>query len=459
MKKSLVSRTRRFTHFQILCYALERWTRTQHEKLFGKNNWVGSKIHHNTELWWALSTESRWNSTGIFPRSSSTIQEFMNQIGDMAQFQGRIIFVSMYNDIIWWNNDNEQECIANATLVSLFAKKNFQQDVDHSSDLDQKKVVFYLQRKTTRRMGQSRRADDDQINAEKADTQSSEPQVHCLEERLKAKEVENYLFTSVPIGTKLRLYFEQLFLWMSSVSTEQSQMCEEYGSCQTRTGRPVLAGQSDPLFEPANLLLMTPRFSTEIPAQENWVQKYKERMERLSQKDLLTELYWCRILESSWSRTVLHDKAQWRVLTIYRNSDMSWVHFATRRKFNQNWTRVSSHNQLLARKYGVEISIESVITDKSHSWSEFLMDWTSWSQTWSTKRTTTTSRRPLRRRQKHLRWKRMYLLLQADQRLKQIQEDLPPHAHLQELYLVVTEHGLILNQERNPIKHTQWQHG
>ena len=69
------------------------------------------------------------------------------------------------------------------------------------------------------------------------------------------------------------------------------------------------------------------------------------------------------------------------------------------------------------------------------------MDWTSWSQTWSTKSTTTTSRRPLRRRQKHLRWKRMYLLLRTDQRLKQKHKDLPLFAHLQELHLFVKEYG------------------
>ena len=50
--------------------------------------------------------------------------------------------------------------------------------------------------------------------------------------------------------------------------------------------------------------------------------------------------------------------------------------------------------------------------------SEFLMDETSWSQTWSTKSTATTNRKPLKRRRK-------CLLLQADQRLKQNQEDLP----------------------------------
>ena len=32
--------------------------------------------------------------------------------------------MSMFNDIIWGSTDNERECIANSTLVSLFAKKN-----------------------------------------------------------------------------------------------------------------------------------------------------------------------------------------------------------------------------------------------------------------------------------------------------------------------------------------------
>ena len=78
-------------------------------------------------------------------------------------------------------------------------------------------------------------------------------------------------------------------------------------------------------------------------------------------------------------------------------------------------------------------------------------------QAWSTKSTTTTSRIPLRRRRQHLRWKRMYLLLQVDQRLKQKQENQPLLAHLQELYTFVKEYGLILNQELNPIKRTQLQ--
>ena len=41
----------------------------------------------------------------------------------------------------------------------------------------------------------------------------------------KAKEVENYEYTSVPMAVRLKLFFAQLFLLISSVSTEQSQIC------------------------------------------------------------------------------------------------------------------------------------------------------------------------------------------------------------------------------------------
>ena len=69
-----------------------------------------------------------------------------------------------------------------------------------------------------------------------------------------------------------------------------SDLCDEHSACQTRTVRPVLAGQTDPLFEPARLLMTTPTPSTEIPAQEDLLQKYKERVGRLSQQERLIKL-------------------------------------------------------------------------------------------------------------------------------------------------------------------------
>ena len=85
--------------------------------------------------------EFEWN---IFPgyttlQLCNKVQEFMSKMSDPPEeFTGRIIFMSMFNDISWGSEDNEQECIANATIVSVFAKKDFQQDVGHSSDLGQR---------------------------------------------------------------------------------------------------------------------------------------------------------------------------------------------------------------------------------------------------------------------------------------------------------------------------------
>ena len=68
------------------------------------------------------------------------------------------------------------------------------------------------------------------------------------------------------------------------------------------------------------------------------------------------------------------------------------------------------------------------------------------SRTWATRRTTTTSRKLLRCSSKILRWKQMYLLLRADQRLKQNNKDPLLPAHPQELYPSGKESGLMLSQ-------------
>ena len=62
-----------------------------------------------------------WN---IFPgfttlQLCNRVQEFMSKMSDPSEFKGRIIFMSMFNDISLGSQDNEKECIANSTLVSL----------------------------------------------------------------------------------------------------------------------------------------------------------------------------------------------------------------------------------------------------------------------------------------------------------------------------------------------------
>ena len=103
-------------------------------------------------------------------------------------------------------------------------------------------------------------------------------------------------------GGKLSIYYcadgrtiETVFRTIISVDQFSiygavSDFCEEYSTCQERTGRPVLAGQSDPLFAPADSLIMTPTPSIESLAQENLLQKHKERVERLPQQDRVIKI-------------------------------------------------------------------------------------------------------------------------------------------------------------------------
>ena len=92
----------------------------------------------------------------------------------------------------------------------------------------------------------------------------------------------------------------------------------------------------------------------------------------------------------------------------------------------------------LQGKYWVEISIESVNKDNSHSWVRIthgLNKLVCGSRSYATtRRTTTTSRKPLRCSSKILRWKRMFLVLRSDQRPKQNHKEVFLPAHPQKLY-------------------------
>ena len=73
-------------------------------------------------------------------------------------------------------------------------------------------------------MGQSRRNDDDTIYLKRT------PSFPCHESIVprnahKQTKVENYQYNSALMVERLELLFAQLFLLISSVSTEQSQIC------------------------------------------------------------------------------------------------------------------------------------------------------------------------------------------------------------------------------------------
>ena len=71
-------------------------------------------------------TEFKWN---IFPGFDTLqlygkVKDLLSRLGETPEtFTGRILFMSMFNDISCGTKDNERECLANAKIVSIFAKK------------------------------------------------------------------------------------------------------------------------------------------------------------------------------------------------------------------------------------------------------------------------------------------------------------------------------------------------
>ena len=71
-------------------------------------------------------TEFEWN---IFPGFDTLqlygkVTDLLSRLRETPEnFTGRILFMSMFNDISCGTKDNEQECLANAKVVSVYAKK------------------------------------------------------------------------------------------------------------------------------------------------------------------------------------------------------------------------------------------------------------------------------------------------------------------------------------------------
>ena len=158
-----------------------------------------------------------------------------------------------------------------------------------------------------------------------------------------------------------------------------SDLNEEYKSCHVRKERPVLVGQSDPMFVRSSSLMKTLTPSTDDPAQQGLLQEYQERVERLSQQyrvikfctdaGFLTTVdvgqYFMTIDIGEFSQFT--DSVACPEYTLPRDENSSdpkgWIRGST--KIGHVLEVTTSY---LQGKYGVDIKIESVNKDNSHSW-------------------------------------------------------------------------------------------
>ena len=113
---------------QILCCASGGSLNIQIQTKLGRTELQGSRPRKATEIMTVSMepTEFEWN---IFPGFTTLqlcdkISDLLSHLGQTPEsFTGRILFMSMFNDISCDRNGNKEECLANARVVKVLAKR------------------------------------------------------------------------------------------------------------------------------------------------------------------------------------------------------------------------------------------------------------------------------------------------------------------------------------------------
>ena len=149
-------------------------------------------------------TEFEWN---IFPgfdtlQLCGKVTDLLSRLRETPEtFTGRILFMSMFNDISCDKKDNEEECLANAKVVSIFAKKFGIGQWSFIGPSSEKKW-YSMEEKSPQ--GIWRRC---WWNSPRADVQFSVQRLHCPGVSSKAKDTENCRFILLQTKKQVRLFF------------------------------------------------------------------------------------------------------------------------------------------------------------------------------------------------------------------------------------------------------------
>ena len=133
------------------------------------------------------------------------VTDLLSKLGEAPEtFTGRILFMSMFNDISCDRNGNEEECLANARVVKVHAKPFGIGQLSFIGPGSEKK---WYSGEENSPQGAWDHIADEMLFSQKADILFSAQRLHCPGVSSKAKDTENCRFTVVPIRKQLRLFF------------------------------------------------------------------------------------------------------------------------------------------------------------------------------------------------------------------------------------------------------------
>ena len=233
--------------------------------------------------------EFEWN---IFPgfttlELSERVKRLLFRLDETPEnFTGRILVMSMLNDISCGSKDNEKECLANAKLVSLYARRfgkghwsligpgSVKKWYCISEDSPQG-IWDKIAEKMLLEFAESGcpifRATSPLSRGQLKSKGHGKLSIHYAAD---LKTVET-IFRIIVSANQLSLY------------GAVAEICEEYESLHERTVRPVVMGQSSSSLVLSVIKTDVPLDCDEPVNQDHLLQQYGERIEKLSQQDKL----------------------------------------------------------------------------------------------------------------------------------------------------------------------------
>ena len=217
------------------------------------------------------------------------VQELLLRLSVTPEnFTGRIIFMSMFNDISWRSKDDKREYEANAQIVSLYAKKFGAGQWSFLGPGSQKK--WYSISEDSPQGEWDKTAELMMLKFGESGHPVFRAPSPLSRAVLKSKG-----------GGKLSIHYcadhetiETVFRTIISVNQLSiygavAEMCEEYESYHNRPGRPVVGGGSDSSFVPSVIKTNIPLTDDPAQPEEDLLQRFGERIEKLSQQDRVSK--------------------------------------------------------------------------------------------------------------------------------------------------------------------------
>ena len=228
-----------------------------------------------------------WN---IFPgfntlQLNDEVKCLLLRLGETPEnFTGRNIFMTMFNDISCGSRDNEKECLSNANLVTLYAKRFGRGQWSFIGPGSEKK--WYSISEDSPQGERDRTAEKMLVELAESGCSIFRATSPLSRGRLKSKGHGKLSIHCAAVQETIETIFRII------VSANQlslygavAEICEECESLHDRTGRPVVGGQASSSFVPSVIKTETPLDCDDLANKNLLLQQYGERIERLSQQD------------------------------------------------------------------------------------------------------------------------------------------------------------------------------